>query len=523
MPAKRDGRTRRAIGLLRVSTEAQGDDGRGGLPSQRAEIHRVAEREGLELAEWVELRGVSGAQVREDPRFVSLLARLSEPDLAGVAVADFDRLFRRHRFADYAILDAFAETGSLLFTAQGAVDPREDSDALLSVLRGEIAGQERRRIAERTQRAKEVHRRAGRHVAGWQALPYGVTYRTERGPGGEPRPAWGYAAAEAAVVREVYRRVLAGERNFTRLAAALGIERTLVPRILRNPVYAGVRRIDRRVPGRRPEPRAAEDVIETDLTALGLEPLVSREAWRQAQRILGERRPPPKDPSDFPGAYHGVAECGPCERALHAHHERRGATPWSYRCRSQARGGGCATGGLAWWAVDREADRVIRDRLAHPEVIAEAFDVEEPATCSNPQVAAPGDFEALRAERQRVLTAYERGLRTLESAEARVREIDARLELLAAQAARPEPVEDPEALAVELATPFAEWSLLETDEKRRVLASAVEAVEIERAGRARARVRAVRLWVPAPESPVPPNGPSRALWGVWGDVLRVSL
>lgn len=157
------------------------------------------------------------------------------------------------------------------------------------------------------------------------------------------------------------------------------------------------------------------------------------------------------------------------------------------------------------------------------QALAEALAAHEEAAREEGRPADPGAAEALQRERQRVLTGYERGLRGLEEAEARVREIDARLELLRAQA-DPRPAEaDPEALAVELAAPFAEWSFLGTAEKRRILGAAVEAVEIERAGRLQARVVAVRLRVPTPEPPVPPIDPRRAMWSAWGDVVRVAL
>ena len=41
---------------------------------------------------------------------------------------------------------------------------------------------ERRRIRERTMKAKEVRRRAGFYPESAHTLPYGVTYRTEAGP-----------------------------------------------------------------------------------------------------------------------------------------------------------------------------------------------------------------------------------------------------------------------------------------------------------------------------------------------------
>ncbi len=104
----------KAIALLRVSTNEQAAEDRAGIPAQRVEIERVAAAHGLAIVEWVELEGVSGVAVLSDPRFDALLARLRSPEISGVVVAAFDRLFRRGRFADYAILDAFADTGSVI-------------------------------------------------------------------------------------------------------------------------------------------------------------------------------------------------------------------------------------------------------------------------------------------------------------------------------------------------------------------------------------------------------------------------
>src|SRR5213594_3394158 len=141
---------RRAVALLRVSSAAQAGPDRQGLPVQRSTCERIAAAHGLEIVEWVELEGVSGAAVLSDERFASLLRRLQSPSIDAVIVAAFDRLFRRGRFSDYAILDAFAETQTRLFTADGELDLAEESGGLLGVIRGELAGMERRRIVERT-------------------------------------------------------------------------------------------------------------------------------------------------------------------------------------------------------------------------------------------------------------------------------------------------------------------------------------------------------------------------------------
>ena len=162
----------KAIALTRVSTEGQAGDGREGLASQRRAIERTAEIHGLEVVATIELAGVSGAKVMQDPRFRELLVSIEDPDIHGVVVAASDRLMRPESLSDYAILEAFRTSGTLLYTPNGARDLNRDR--LLSVLETEIAHLERIRIRERTQRAKSEHRLKGRHVAGFQALPHSV-------------------------------------------------------------------------------------------------------------------------------------------------------------------------------------------------------------------------------------------------------------------------------------------------------------------------------------------------------------
>jgi hypothetical protein len=49
--------TRKAIALLRVSSDAQAGADRQGLPAQQQVCEGIAERESFEIVEWVELEG----------------------------------------------------------------------------------------------------------------------------------------------------------------------------------------------------------------------------------------------------------------------------------------------------------------------------------------------------------------------------------------------------------------------------------------------------------------------------------
>ena len=493
----------RAIALTRVSTDSQGSEDRAGLPAQRREIERIAAREGLEILEWVELRGVSGAQVRDDPRFVGLLAKLSGPDVDGVVVADFDRLFRRNRFEDYGILDAFADAHALLWTSDGTVDPTRESDGLLSVIRGELSGMERRRIKERTMRAKEVHRRAGRHVAGDQSLPYAVGYTRERG--------WFYKPAEAAVVREVFARIHAGERNYSHIARELGITRTLVARITRQPIYKGVRRIDRRYPAGQAVPRAPGDVIEQQVLD---PPLIDPVIWDAVRAVATARPAPPR--GDGPGLFRGLIVCARCGEPMHVHREKRG---WSYRCRSSARGGYCTQ--IDQRVVDEAGSTVVGALARSPELLAQAL---EPVLAPAPDEALDvetiaQDRKRLTEERERVAVAFERGLRSLTEAERRTREIDAELERLERADTGGDGDADPLEVAAAIAEQLVEWDLLSEGQQRQVALTAVDWIRISRPRRATAAVQAIALRIPMN----PPNRPALSSVGQIGRSLEVRL
>ena len=112
----------KAIALLRVSDAAQAGADREGLPVQRELCQQTAERHGLEIVQWLELEGVSGAAVLDDPRFVAMRERLQEPEISGVIVREFSRLMRPENLEDYKILEAFRKTGALLYSPTETLD-----------------------------------------------------------------------------------------------------------------------------------------------------------------------------------------------------------------------------------------------------------------------------------------------------------------------------------------------------------------------------------------------------------------
>lgn len=495
---------RKAIGLIRVSTEAQAREDRAGLAAQRAEAVRIAQTYDLEIVRWAELRGVSGTRVLEDPRFQDVLQEIENPSIRGVIVADMDRLMRPDDPGYYRIFGQFRDTETVIYTSNGPKDFRQDR--LLMMIEAEVAALERDKIRDRTMRAKESHRRAGRHVAGPIALPYAIDYRNERLPGGGIEPIWSYRYPEAERVRRVFDLFLDGERNFSSIAKEVGIPRTQVRRILQNPIYAGIRRIDHRGSGGRRIRRRPEDVIETVVID---RPLVDPNVWRSIQPLLDERRRDAGPEIKSPCVYRGFTVCGGCGKPMHIHRDR----PWSYRCKEASRRNrACPTGSIRFDIVDEAADKVFLHHIAQPAALAQALEAAlVPIHSADPDPETLKNRIAdLRRERIRVVESFERGLRTADEAERRANEIEQDIALLERSLDRSgSHTTDVLEQAQLLAAPFAEWSLLSAGDKRKILSTSVRSVNVIRAGRARARIPSIDLLLPSANN-VEKQGPGSA-------------
>src|SRR3989338_3849097 len=169
---------KKAIELARVSTEGQATEDRAGIPAQRAANRRTAEQYGLEIVKTIELSDVSGGAVLLAREIKELLRLIESPQIHGVVTKEFSRLMRPEKFTDYALLQAFADTNTVLYLPEGPIDLASKSGRLLGTIRAAIAGLERTEILERIWAAKEEKRKAGKHPQGWITLPFGVGYDT---------------------------------------------------------------------------------------------------------------------------------------------------------------------------------------------------------------------------------------------------------------------------------------------------------------------------------------------------------
>ena len=225
---------RNVVELVRVSTEEQAGQDRGGIPAQRATNRRTAEQHDLRIVKTIEIVDVSGSSILRAPQMQELLRLMEEPEIHGVVTKEFSRLMRPENFADYALLQHFIDTGTVLYLPEGPIDLASKLGRLYGTIRAAMAGVERREIIERMQDAKEALRRAGKHPCSSACLPYGVSYSKERG--------WSYAA-EAEKVKQAFVLFLSG-KGYAEIAKVLNLPRANIRFILENPIYTGWRVYD---------------------------------------------------------------------------------------------------------------------------------------------------------------------------------------------------------------------------------------------------------------------------------------
>src|SRR2546429_8159390 len=109
---------KRVIQLIRVSTERQAAQDRASIPAQRAVNRRTCAQYGLEIVRSIEFANVSGACVLLSPEMQQLVQAMKAPEIHGGVAREFSRLMRPENFEDFALLQAFVDSGTVLFFFQ---------------------------------------------------------------------------------------------------------------------------------------------------------------------------------------------------------------------------------------------------------------------------------------------------------------------------------------------------------------------------------------------------------------------
>jgi DNA invertase Pin-like site-specific DNA recombinase len=210
----------KAIGLIRLSTQEQAQEGRAGIDRQRNDIAIAARVHCLDVVRVVEVIE-SGTKVRGQADFQQIFRELKSGSVDGVVCSNLDRLVRPDCFEDFAVFDHFRANKKLIWTPAEMVDPSTQGGFLMSGFRGLLAGLERQLIVSRTTAGKEVQRERGWHPNGDQILPRGVGCERIKEGKRTVGVRWFYAEPDASRVRCAFELLLAGN-SYRSIAATVG-------------------------------------------------------------------------------------------------------------------------------------------------------------------------------------------------------------------------------------------------------------------------------------------------------------
>jgi site-specific DNA recombinase len=500
------------IELIRVSTKAQANEDRGGIPAQRAACKVIAQRHGLTIKWSIEMTDVSGAAVMYSPEIRRLTEILKAGDCCGVVMKEHTRLMRPDNFEDYALLQVFKDHAVKIYAPDDVMDLSTASGQLMGMFKFGMAGYERATILQRCSDARTALKKAGKCPSPAHTLPYGLTYDRKK-------ELYGWDETKAAQVLRLFELFVEGEAAFSELSRETGIGYHNVRDVLSNPVYTGVRVYDERraATGKFRDGHeitkkvkvSAEQVIKVSLPCGGI---VTEDVFARAQKILAlksemkwrARRSPDTDPFLF----RGLLKCGCCDHGLitFTHRVSAGATEREYYiCRA-------AHGDRGKWNAEKESyewriknrtcrtARIRRDRLepvlndliahklSNPDFVLKALEayrhsVEQ--SDNKGQIARlTKEIGAASDKVARLKTLFVDGDISRFEYEQRKKKIDeqtAGAQQALAKLTPDVPRVSPEAL-VRIFAGFSDWQYLDTADRRALLRSVVPVIKVSGIG-----------------------------------------
>src|SRR5215471_21444047 len=317
----------------RVSSERQREENT--IASQTASLIEFAKNHELEVPkEWVfEDEGYSGATL-ERPGLERIRDLAAEGQIQVVLAYTPDRLSRKYAY-QILLIEELARHGvetCFVKAPHGATA----EDQLLVQFQGMIAEYERAQILERSRRGKRHRAQAG-EVSVMSGAPYGYRYvhKTE-----EALAAYRVDDAEASVVRRVYELYTVegvSIAEITRWLNREGIpprragrwERSVVWGMLRNPAYRGIAcfgkthlsaraqmRPQRRRGSTTPSHTAGHQRPREEWIEIPVPALVTEESFARAQELLCQNKIRSRRRTIVPSVVQGLVGCAKCGYAL---------------------------------------------------------------------------------------------------------------------------------------------------------------------------------------------------------------
>ena len=325
-----------AIIYARVSTDEQADKGYS-LPSQLEHCREYARRNNLVVvAEFSDdFTGSIPIEMRPEGKKAFTMLKSGEAD--ALICFTMDRLVRPPEDGDEwdtpVLIRSLARLNKQIHLTNRGQLKTDFASLLIAMLDAKSAGDERRKIIERTTRGRNSKAKSGK-VVGVGKPPYGYTYVDGSLIINED---------EAMIIRQMYRWLLEDHMTLRGIAVKLSEMRVPTPmqkygrtgreyvwsfpaigRIVRNEVYSGTLRFGRKIGGEgkggvRPD---------SETICIPVPAIVSREVWVAATELLKHNAQVSSRHQKRFYLLSGMVRCG-CGRAMHAQVTNR---RYHYRC-----------------------------------------------------------------------------------------------------------------------------------------------------------------------------------------------
>jgi site-specific DNA recombinase len=429
----------------RVSSEQQREERT--VASQTAALIEFAKARSLEVpSEWVfEDEGFSGATL-ERPGLEHVRDLAAEGQIQAVLVYSPDRLSRKYAY-QILLIEELAKNGvETLFV--NAPQGTSAEDQLLVQFQGMIAEYERAQILERSRRGKR-HRAQSGEISVLSGAPYGYRYirKTDEAPA-----SYQVIDEEAQIVRRVYEMYTVAGLSIGEIARRLNAqdiptrrkssrwERSVVWGMLRNPAYRGTASFGKtRVAGRVRVTRALRrraDFVSSDCGGherphdewieIPVPALVSEESFGRAQELLHKNKIHSRRRTITPSIVQGLVSCQKCGYAFSRTSTRTSARKIHYyKCIGsdgwRKLGGPVCDNGrfvrqdlldqIVWAEVVRllEDPTLIQQELDRRLLAARSSDPTKKR-----EQSAQKELIRITNNIERILTAYQEGLLSLE-------------------------------------------------------------------------------------------------------------
>ncbi len=419
------------------------------------------------------------------PEIHELIELMQSPDIHGVVAREFSRLMRPENFSDYVLLQAFVDSKTVLYLPDGPIDLGSKSGRFMGAIRAAMAGMERTETLERIWTAKEEKRRRGELAQSQIVLPWGVGYEGKRGFFYKP---------EAERVREAFRQFLAGNQSYSQLAHLVGVTPRGMHLILRNPIWIGLRVIDKkrdtsaagrypskngRQADRRKIARSPDEVIRVRVIQ---EPLMSETDFHAVQRIMDlKQKKHWRSRVDYEHrfTYNGCLTCSRCEEPIHTALARRDY----YACKGRRAAHTCTTKYMARERLEAILDDLFSERLLRPSFLEHCVDELIRRSESSESVVRvhrlTSEIEKSRRKRDRVIDSFLDGILSREERDGRLVAIDRDIQISQEMLMHERPSVSPDLRVLsEALAPLAEWRYWSREQKRNVLAALVPDIRV---------------------------------------------